>query len=126
MLKYLPQTALDMDLDFQPKEKYSLIHIFSDWGEEEFILLSRECGGKEIISLLNENIVADEVEFVDESMNWEWIKLWVWSENNETSKPISDLPSFDPGKFANFKEGYVFEDFCISKNTHGYLVPIKS
>ena len=57
-------------------------------------------------------------------MNWEWIT--VWSENNESSKAISDLPSFDPGKFANYKEGYVFEDFCISKNTHGYLVPIKS
>ena len=59
-------------------------------GEEEFILLSRECGGKEIISLLNENIVADEVEFVDESMKWEWIT--VWTENNETSKAISDYP----------------------------------
>ena len=123
-VKKLASNSIGYGLRLSTKGKVLADSYFFRLGEEEFILLSRECGGKEIISLLNENIVADEVEFVDESMKWEWIT--VWSENNESSKPISDLPSFGPGKFANYKEGYVFEDFCISKNTHGYLVPINS
>ena len=33
--------------------------------EEEFMLFSRGCNGSNIISLLQENIVADEVEFLN-------------------------------------------------------------
>ena len=56
--------------------------------EEEFILLSKECEGADLLSLLNENIVADEVEFINESNAWELITVWKNGSGNVQMEKI--------------------------------------
>lgn len=89
--------------------------------EEEFMLFSRGCTGSNIISLLEENIVADEVEFLNESNDWKWITFWNDNEKNQSTPP--NFPSPQSDCFDNFKNGFFFKDFCISKNSYALLHP---
>ena len=43
---------------------------------ENFVLLSRGTESKVLIELLEENAIADEVEFSDESADWKWQTVW--------------------------------------------------
>ena len=81
-------------------------------GEEEFLLVSRGCEGTEINSLLEENIVADEVEFSNESNDWELIT--VWGSKEELSTLFKEVNRPEKGNFVQFENGYLFEDFAIS------------
>ena len=90
--------------------------------EEEFMLFSRGCNGSNIISLLQENIVADEVEFLNESNDWKWITFW--NENEKNQPIVPNFPSPQTDCFDNFKNGFFFKDFCISKNSNALLQPV--
>ena len=46
------------------------------FGSENFVLLSRGTESKVLIELLEENVIADEVEFSDESADWKWQTVW--------------------------------------------------
>ena len=91
-------------------------------GEEEFLLVSRGCEGTEINSLLEENIVADEVEFSNESNDWELIT--VWGSKEELSTLFKEVNRPEKGNFVQFENGYLFEDFAISPGTYSLLRPI--
>ncbi|SVD63934.1 uncharacterized protein METZ01_LOCUS416788, partial [marine metagenome] len=45
-------------------------------GKERFRIVSYDCPAEELIALLKENVVADDVEFVDETEEKEIISLW--------------------------------------------------
>ena len=45
-------------------------------GKERFRIVSYECPATELIELLEENVVADDVEFVDETGDKEIISIW--------------------------------------------------
>ncbi len=87
--------------------------------EEEFILLSRECEGTELLSLLNENIVADEVEFFDESNAWELVTIWKKDPKDFQLEGWSATPPKD--RFLQNERSYFFEDFRISPGTYSVM-----
>ena len=45
-------------------------------GPEEFLLLNRSADSKGLIELLEENVIADEVDFSDESADWRLQAVW--------------------------------------------------
>ena len=90
--------------------------------EEEFMLLSRECEGGELLSLLNENIVADEVEFINESNAWELITVW---KNGSDSVQLENWPEKpNAGGYIHADKAYFFEDLRISLGTYSILQPL--
>ena len=66
-LKRLSKGEIRYGLRLSTRGRVLADSFFLRLGEEEFLLVSRGCEGSEINSLLEENIVADEVEFSDES-----------------------------------------------------------
>jgi len=46
------------------------------FGSEDFVLLSRGTGVEALIGLLEENVIADDVEFTNESADWKLQALW--------------------------------------------------
>ena len=92
--------------------------------EEEFILLSRECEGTDLLSLLNENIVADEVEFINESNAWELITVWKNGSGNVQLENWPKKPT--AGGYIHADKSYFFEDFRISPGTYSILQPLHS
>ena len=46
------------------------------FGSEDFVLLSRGTDSKTLIELLDENVIADEVDFSDESADWKLQTVW--------------------------------------------------
>ena len=43
--------------------------------DEEFLLIAEQMPPGSLLDMLEENVVADEVEFSDESENWEYFSL---------------------------------------------------
>ncbi len=72
-LKKLPVGGIRYGLRLSTRGRVLADSFFLRLGEEEFLLLSKDCEAVELNSLLEENIVADEVEFINESKNWELI-----------------------------------------------------
>jgi folate-binding Fe-S cluster repair protein YgfZ len=92
-IKKLPIGGVRYGLRLSTKGKVLADSYFLRLEEEEFILVSKECEAQHIINLLNENIVADEVEFLNETQNWDFIGLW---QNNKNPN-FQAIPMKNPG-----------------------------
>ena len=85
-------------------------------GEEEFLLVSQETAASEIISLLEENIVADEVDFADETPRW--AMHFIFGEAAATTRPCPPPPACLADG-----EGYIFQDPRFEQPTLTCLHP---
>jgi folate-binding protein YgfZ len=85
-------------------------------GQEEFLLVSQETPASEIISLLRENIVADEVDFADETPQWATHFIF-----GEAAAAIGPCPP-PPACLAD-EEGYIFQDPRFEQPTLTCLHP---
>jgi hypothetical protein len=122
-LRKLPVGGIRYGLRLSTRGRVLADSFFLRIGEEEFILLSKDCDGAELNSLLEENIVADEVEFIDESKNWELITLL--EDEKESNSKFKEIKKPEKGEFVTFKDGYFFEDFRISPGVFSLLRPIQ-
>ena len=78
--------------------------------EEEFLLISPENSGVQIIKLMEENVVADEVEFLDVSKSWQMHSLFTEGSESPNLIPQVDLSALQMQKFVKFKNGIVMAD----------------
>jgi len=85
-------------------------------GEEEFLLVSQETAASEIISLLGENIVADEVDFANETSRW--AMHFIFGEAAATTRPCPPPPACLADG-----EGYIFQDPRFEQPTLACLHP---
>jgi len=85
-------------------------------GEEEFLLVSQETAASEIISLLGENIVADEVDFANETSRW--AMHFIFGEAAATTRPCPPPPACLADG-----EGYIFQDPRFEQPTLTCLHP---
>ena len=120
-LKRLSKGEIRYGLRLSTRGRVLADSFFLRLGEEEFLLVSRGCEGSEINSLLEENIVADEVEFSNESKDWELIT--VWSNEGQFTSLLKEVERPEKGKFIQFGNGYLFEDFTISPGAYSLLRP---
>lgn len=120
-IKKLPIGGVRYGLRLSTKGKVLADSYFLRLEEEEFILVSKECEAQHIINLLNENIVADEVEFLNETQNWDFIGLW---QNNKNPN-FQAIPMKNPGvnQFSRIENGFFFEDFRAAPGTFSMLLP---
>lgn len=89
--------------------------------EEEFLLISKECEANDLLLLLKENIVADEIEFINESENWKLLTFWT---NDKTTSPIIyPLEKPEKNAFLKIKSEFIFEDLRVATNTFCVLTP---
>lgn len=120
-LKRLSKGEIRYGLRLSTRGRVLADSFFLRLGEEEFLLVSRGCKGSEINSLLEENIVADEVEFSDESEDWELIT--VWNNEDQLTSLLKEVERPEKGNFIQFGNGYLFEDFVISPGAYSLLRP---
>jgi folate-binding protein YgfZ len=123
-LRTLPIGSIRYGLRLSTKGKVLADSYFLRVGDEEFILLSKECDGADILSLLHENIVADEVEFINETQNWELFTLWHEEKNSDL--PLSNLIKPKKYKFTALDDGFYFEDFRAFPHALSILLPVKT
>lgn len=83
-------------------------------GEEEYILFSQGLEAQGLISLLEENVVADEVEFEDESENWACLTLGIEKLGNFL--PKLGNPSTLDGKIIKLEDGFIFKNERFQEN----------
>lgn len=121
-LKRLSKGEIRYGLRLSTRGRVLADSFFLRLGEDEFLLVSRGCKGSEINSLLEENIVADEVEFSDESKDWELIT--VWNNEDQLTSLLKEVERPEKGNFVQFGNGYLFEDFAISPGAYSLLRPI--
>ena len=88
---------------------------------EEFLLVSKECEANDLLLLLKENIVADEIEFINESENWKLLSFW--TNDKSTGPIISPLEKPEKNSFLKIKSNLIFEDFRVGTNTFCVLTP---
>ena len=74
-------------------------------GEEEFLLVSRKTKAEDWLALLEENVVADEVEFGNETMEWRIHTLW-GEDAGRIAGPQLETP--ESGKFLERDDGLIF------------------
>ncbi len=120
-LRKLKIGGIRYGLRLSTKGKVLADSYFLRLGDEEFLLISRDCLGANLIQLLEENIVADEVEFTNESGKWEIHTFW----HNQTCKKweIPNLEFPQGNTFVSHKSGYLFEDYRISPGSISILLP---
>ena len=122
-LKKLPVGGIRYGLRLSTRGRVLADSFFLRLGEEEFLLLSKDCEAVELNSLLEENIVADEVEFINESKNWELITFWGNEKDSNPTFTGADTPG--NGEFVRHEQGYLFQDFRISPDAYSLLRPIQ-
>jgi folate-binding protein YgfZ len=81
--------------------------------EEEVLLVSRGHNGNDLVSILEENVVADEVEFHDESEVWKSGTLCI--ADIDTIKKITGSIDSSSGEFIKIEDGIVFSDQHFSE-----------
>jgi folate-binding protein YgfZ len=76
--------------------------------EEEFLLIAENMPSGALLGMLEENVVADEVEFFDESEKWAFFSL----KMTETKPLLSKLGigTVTQSKFYNLENGLFFAD----------------
>ena len=89
--------------------------------EEEFLLIAEQMPPGSLINMLEENVVADEVEFSDESENWEYFSL-------KMTEPEALLANLGKAKladaeFLHWEDGLFFADDRLSGD--GYCAVVK-
>jgi folate-binding protein YgfZ len=88
--------------------------------EEELLLVSRKSKASFLVDLLEENVVADEVEFIDETGQWNFHSTW----GDQTSLVLEryGLALPESGKFVCADSGYAFPDSRLPGNTVSLLL----
>ena len=88
--------------------------------EEEFLLVSRTSKASFLLELLAENVVADEVEFSDETKQWNIHAVW----GGDTEKVLDDHDLTVPGsgKFVSGQSGYAWLDSRLPDETVSLLI----
>jgi len=89
--------------------------------EEEFLLIAEQMPPGSLINMLEENVVADEVEFSDESENWEYFSLKISDPDYFVGKFGSEILTHS--KFSNLEDGLFFADDRLSGD--GYCAVVK-
>ena len=102
-LNRLPLLSTRMGLRLSIKGKVICAAQIICLGEEEFLLVSQETAASEIISLLEENMVADEVDFADETPQWS--TYFIFGESASATRPCPPPPAC-----LTDGEGYIFQD----------------
>ena len=90
-------------------------------GEEEFLLVSRKTKAEDWLALLEENVVADEVEFGNETMDWRIHTLWGEDASVKSSGPQLETP--ESGKFLERDDGLIFLDPRLPPGSVALLTP---
>ncbi len=88
-------------------------------GDEDFLLFSRGNEASEWVKRLDENVVADEVEFTDESSSWMAQVLGGTGIGNFLQSKGLTVPQ--EGQFTEMKEGILFLDERLPANTFTLL-----
>ena len=88
--------------------------------EEEFLLVCRTSKASFLLELLAENVVADEVEFSDETKQWNVHAVW----GGSTEKVLEDhgLSVPESGKFVSGQSGYAWLDTRLPDETVSLLI----
>ena len=76
--------------------------------DEEFLLIGEKIPATEIINLMEENVVADEIEFSDDSGRWEFLSLYFSDPNACSSKLNKSAPQ--DNQFLDFEGGWLWID----------------
>ena len=74
--------------------------------EENFLIVSYDCPAENLIALLEENVVADDVEFEDRTDGHEIISLWGGDHEAISSQFAFELPKGN--SFAATEIGLIF------------------
>jgi len=115
-LNRLPLLSTRMGLRLSIKGKVLCVAQIFCLGEEEFLLVSQETAASEIIALLGENIVADEVDFADETP--QWATHFIFGEAAATTRPCPPPPvCMADGS------GYIYQDPRFNQPTLTCLHP---
>ena len=88
-------------------------------GDEEFILISKGCDAEKIIELMEENIVADEVEFSNETEKWSLYTFW-----NKTNEAYLKFPGIEipaENSFFSHEKGMFFQNSRLGPGTNAFL-----
>ena len=88
--------------------------------EEEFLLIAENMPPGALLEMLEENVVADEVEFSDESENWEFFSLKISDPDSFVGKFGSAI--LTQSKFSNLEDGLFFADDRLSGDGYCALV----
>lgn len=76
--------------------------------DEEFLLIGEKIPATEIINLMEENVVADEIEFSDDSGRWEFLSLYFSDPTACSSKLNKSAPQ--DNQFLDFEGGWLWID----------------
>ena len=88
-------------------------------GEEEFLLITQKTPPSELIKMMEENVVADEVEFSDESEKWEFFCLRLANSSKRPFNP--DLSSLGNREYLNSENGICWLDECMPERFYSAL-----
>jgi len=91
-------------------------------GEEEYLLISRDTPSSEVIQLLEENIVADEVEFSELPNQWKLSSLFHPSQMDELLA-VGGLTEFQTHKARQLENGWAFLNPCLPGKSISLLHP---
>lgn len=91
--------------------------------EEEFLLVSRKGKASLLVDLLEENVVADEIEFKDETDQWHLHSTWGDQKNLVLEHHGLFLP--ESGKIIGGEDGYAFQDSRLPSEAVSMLVQKK-
>ena len=89
--------------------------------EEEFLLIAENIPSGALLEMLEENVVADEVEFFDESEKWAFFSLKM-TEPDALFAKLGNTKLLDAG-FSHLKDGLFFANDRLSGN--GYCALFK-
>jgi len=118
-LKSMPMEGVRFGLRLNSKGKVMAGTYVMKFSEEEFLLLSRGTDTSCLIELLEENVVADDVSFANETKNWNLHSIW--GEGLEDA--IKDLGLEMPvsAKLINGPVGHAFLDPRLPQDTVSIL-----
>ena len=88
-------------------------------GQEEFLLITQKTPPSELIKMMEENVVADEVEFSDESEKWEFFCLRLANSSRQAFNP--DLSSLGNREYLNSENGICWLDECMPERFYSAL-----
>lgn len=88
------------------------------FGSEDFILLSRGTEAEALIGLLEENVIADDVEFTNESADWKLQALW----GEELAETLG-FPLPNTQELKKVDGSYVFLDSRLPEGVFSVLSP---
>lgn len=107
-LKKLPEQEVRFGLRLNSKGKIVAGAYILRLTKEEFLILSEGLAAEELISLMEENVVADEVEFSNESESWDYFCTRVKDPKSFIAKCGKSFDS--SGQIVKFEDSIFFID----------------